>query len=134
MESIPTQQARIILGPLTTTFTPRPACTQVATSCDTCLEAWQAQTCSGIGNSLAFLQDDASCWPPLSGEAAASQFTLPLLGYGFYSPGLICPSGYTSACSATAGGASDWHVEYSMVAGETAVGCCPTYILLYYQV
>lgn len=44
---------------------------------------------------------------------------------GFYSPGLVCPDGYLSACTATWDGFSDWQVQFPMTAGETAVGCCP---------
>lgn len=63
---------------------------------------------------------------PLS-KTYINSFTLLPVG-GFYSPGLYCPSGYTGVCSATAGGSSDWPVEYSMLQGETALGCCPTYV------
>ncbi|KAH8771020.1 hypothetical protein F5883DRAFT_551694 [Diaporthe sp. PMI_573] len=51
---------------------------------------------------------------------------LPFRGWGFYSPGLICPHGYTSACTATAKGGAQWPVQFVMLEGETAVGCCPT--------
>ena len=124
------QYARTIIGPLTTTFTPAPACTVVAEECSTCNAAWQAQTCfsSASGSSTNFgVQDGAECWPPGSGSVTTP--IPPFLGWGFYSPGLICPAGSTSACSATAGGASGWPVQFSMVPGETAVGCCPRYEL-----
>ena len=45
------------------------------------------------------------------------------------SPGTVCPSGYMSACSATASGSSGWIQKYSMDSGETAVGCCPRCVL-----
>lgn len=53
---------------------------------------------------------------------------MPFRGWGFYSPGLVCPHGYTSACTATAGGDAQWPVQFEMLEGETAVGCCPTYV------
>ncbi|KAH6641280.1 hypothetical protein F5144DRAFT_563049 [Chaetomium tenue] len=47
------------------------------------------------------------------------------MGWGFYSPGLACPTGYTAACTAEYGKRSDWEVEFTLIPGETAVGCCP---------
>ncbi|KAM3501722.1 hypothetical protein MY10362_005339 [Beauveria mimosiformis] len=49
-----------------------------------------------------------------------------MLGWGFYSPGLVCPDGYTTACTAIFGQRADWSTQFPLVAGETAVGCCPT--------
>lgn len=120
---MPDQSPRTNLGPLTTTFTPPPACTINVAGCATCAVAYQGQEClTSIGAA-----DATTCWPPTS--AGASSVSPPFLGRGFYSPGLICPSGYTSACSATAGGSSAWPVEYPLNYGETAVGCCPTYVV-----
>lgn len=124
-------QPRTVLGPLTTTFTPPAACSQLVAQCSTCNSAFQAQECHSSSNEVFTIQDDKSCWPPLSGLATVFSFGPTLGGYGFFSPGLVCPHGYTSACSATGGGHSDWGVEYSLVPGETAVGCCPMYIRLY---
>jgi hypothetical protein len=121
-------QPRTILGLLTTTFTQPPVCTQIVAACSTCFQGWQAQECYSSSTNIYGVQDDPSCWPPLSGLATVFSFGPTLAGYGFYSPGLICPTGFTPACSATAGGSSNWDIEYSMVTGETAVGCCPTYV------
>jgi hypothetical protein len=123
-----TNQPRTILGPLTTTFTQPEGCTQLIADCSTCSEAWQAQECFSSSNNNFGVQDHTSCWPPLSGLASVFSFGPTLGGYGFFSPGLVCPHGFTSACSATAGGSSGWEIEYSMVSGETAVGCCPTQV------
>ncbi|KAK8085668.1 hypothetical protein PG997_006939 [Apiospora hydei] len=48
-------------------------------------------------------------------------------GWGFYSPGLVCPSGSTSACTKTADNPTDggFTFQFPLTAGETAVGCCP---------
>jgi hypothetical protein len=124
-----TGQARTILGPLTTTFTPAPACFTPVIECPlpTCNVAWQAQTCYS-SSGVAGVEDNTDCWPPRSGSVALPPYNpIALNGWGFYSPGLVCPSGYTSACSATGGGSWGWSVQYSIFVEETAIGCCPRY-------
>ncbi|KAK3495819.1 p63 related protein [Neurospora crassa] len=122
--------ATAVLGPLTTTFTPPPACT-VAVAAVTgkflglggkvAPSGWLGQTCSKGGP-----VDDTSCWPPISSGAEAR--TKALDGWGYYSPGLHCPAGYATACSATggAGAKSDFAFQFAPGAKETAVGCCPS--------
>ena len=110
---------RVILGPLTTTFTPPAPCSVAIGLCATCDVAWWGQTCSPKT-----VHDDKSCWPATTTGASDPGF--PLYGWGFYSPGLNCPAGYTSACSATAGSKSNWKVQFKMEAEETFVGCCPS--------
>lgn len=75
------------LDPLTTTFTP-------------------PTTCSGIYTSagLVIIDDDFSCLP----QGFTSTST------NYFSPGLICPSGYATACNDNAG-----------VSSITTVTCCP---------
>lgn len=64
---------------------------------------------------------DMGCYPP-----AASATLDDIYPSGvFYSPGISCPSGYATACSATAGGFSDWDPPGGVAAAETAIGCCP---------
>ncbi|KAL5615349.1 hypothetical protein BROUX41_005397 [Berkeleyomyces rouxiae] len=109
---------RNILGPLTTTFTPPASCTSLFGECSTCLQGWRAQVCLETKQI-----ENTDCWPGTSQGAASA--TQPLQGWGFYSPGIVCPAGHYSACSATAGSTSGWEVQFSMIAGETAVGCCP---------
>ncbi|KAK0715469.1 hypothetical protein B0H67DRAFT_463254, partial [Lasiosphaeris hirsuta] len=110
---------RTILGPLTTTFTPPAPCSGAVGLCSTCDVAWYGQLCGPTGAA-----DATSCWPATSRGAQAAR--PPIFGWGFYSPGYICPAGFTSACSATAGSLADWVPQFIMSAGETAVGCCPT--------
>lgn len=110
---------RTIFGPLTTTWTQPPPCSVILASCSTCLHGWFGQTCTS-GN---VVSDNTDCWPPRSTSRPAK---FPLFAWGFYSPAYICPQGYTTACTATAGGRAGWDVAFSMVPGETAVGCCPT--------
>lgn len=121
-----TGQARTILGPLTTTFTQPPSCTvAVAAQDGNGLLGFLAHTCALPQENRLGL-DDTSCWPSTSSGAATP--TVPLQGWGFYSPGTICPTGYASACSATGGGSSGWPVQFKLQQGETAVGCCPRYV------
>ncbi|KAK3307201.1 uncharacterized protein B0T15DRAFT_166960 [Chaetomium strumarium] len=113
-----TNRPRAILGPLTTVFTPAPQCTVAVGGGSTANVAWLGQRCNPE------VEDDPGCWPETTeGAPATSQ---PLYGWGFYSPGLSCPAGYTSACTAIAGQSSGWKVQYQMEAEETFVGCCPT--------
>ncbi|KAK3986046.1 hypothetical protein QBC44DRAFT_297756 [Cladorrhinum sp. PSN332] len=126
-----TGQAPINLGPLTTTFTPPSACaTAVAVPSNGLLGGLFG---GGPGHDIAYLgqacsqgnpAEAASCWPETSKGAPSKETSL----RGFYSPGLHCPAGYARACSATggSGGKSDWPVQFRLVAGETAVGCCPS--------
>ncbi|PSN60185.1 hypothetical protein BS50DRAFT_593963 [Corynespora cassiicola Philippines] len=120
-----------LLGPLTTTFTPPPHCSSAALACPTCNKAFRGQTCR------AGLQEDASCRPPRARVSGASSLdaNANVAPVGFYSPGLICPTGYTRACSATTpapratSGARqdlDFAFDFPPAPGETAVGCCPS--------
>jgi hypothetical protein len=110
--------SRALLGPLTTTFTPSPSCTSLV-ACVDCDVAYQAQLCRNDGS-----DDFTGCWPEAE-NAGAPTPTLPLFGWGFYSPGLACPTGHYTACAATAGLSGTWDPQFSLTAGETAVGCCP---------
>ncbi len=114
-----TNKNRVILGPLTTVFVPPAPCTIAIGQCATCNVAWWGQTCAPTT-----VQDDTSCWPATTEGTPAPSAAL--YGWGFYSPGLECPAGYTSACTAIAGHSSQWKVQYQMKAEETFVGCCPT--------
>ncbi|KAB5578850.1 hypothetical protein GE09DRAFT_1262110 [Coniochaeta sp. 2T2.1] len=123
--------APTILGPLTTVFTPPPACTVAVGQVDGGLLGLGLLGGGPAGN-FAFLgqtcnagqpADATTCWPaPSSGAPPAPS---PLRGWGVYSPGIECPAGYATACSATAGGTSGWPLQFQLTAGETAVGCCP---------
>ena len=91
--------------------------------CDTCSTGWYGQTCNPQFNA----RDFTDCWPPRSGEQKTSDPGV-MMGWGFYSPGIVCPAGYTTAAMATAGGSSGWSVEFSMTDGETAAACCPRFV------
>ncbi|KAI1112044.1 hypothetical protein F5Y14DRAFT_423469 [Nemania sp. NC0429] len=108
---------RTNLGPLTTaTWTY--SCTEVIQRCSDCDNGWAAQTC--IHGTVT---DNQACWPPRATNLPAT--TGALLGWGVYSPGIVCPGGYTSTVGATYGGSSNFAFEYPLAAGETAIGCCP---------
>jgi hypothetical protein len=124
--SLSTNQPRTILGPLTTTYTAPSSCTVPVQECPMCNLAWRAQSCfasSSGRNTWYGDEDNTDCWPPRS--SFVKKPTPPLSGWGFYSPGLVCPNGMTSACSATGGGSSGWPVQFGLLEKETAVGCCP---------
>ncbi|KAI1735109.1 hypothetical protein F4680DRAFT_435998 [Xylaria scruposa] len=108
---------RTNLGPLTTaTWTY--SCTEVIQQCGNCDEGWAAQTCmSGV------VTDNKYCWPPTAANVPPTSGAL--IGWGVYSPGIVCPGGYTSAAAATHGGTSDFDFQFPLTAGETAIGCCP---------
>ena len=119
-----------LLGPLTTTFTEPPNCNIYVYG------LWRGQHCSRNTPVDFFL-----CWPPVTATIPDPPFS----GLGYYSPGLICPDGYTSACATTVSSdsASDNASVIQKAAsstdlpefsfrfppstiGERAVGCCTT--------
>lgn len=118
-----------LLGPLTTAWEPPSGCTAFVPQCSTCGVGWFGQTCvTDSGDTTAHAEDDPECWPPRS--EGVRDHTWPLQGWGYYSPGLECPVGYSTACYATYGGSSDWDIQFALRPSETAVGCCPTYVSL----
>ena len=131
-------QAPINLGPLTTAFLPPPACTVAVGAggggfLGLALLGASAGDSALLGRACAAGKavDASSCWPPITetnNKAAPSSFG----GRGFYSPGVSCPVGYATACSAVggSGGRSEWPVQFKLMDGETAVGCCPRYVPL----
>ncbi|KAK0666807.1 hypothetical protein QBC41DRAFT_255490 [Cercophora samala] len=111
-----TNQARKILGDLTTTFTAPEPCWTPAHHPEINV-GWLGQTCGPMG-----IQDNAACWPPTT--TGAPRTNSAFFGWGFYSPGLECPAGYQSACTASAT-SQGWRVQFKMEPEETFVGCCP---------
>lgn len=118
-----TQLVGTPLGPLTTTWTAPESCSWFYPACVDCDNAYAGQRCEASGGNA--MVDDIRCWPPATVIAAP---TPPLRGWGYYSPGIVCPDMHTAACTAVSGGKSDWEVEFRLKAGETAVGCCPVYV------
>lgn len=112
-------RTRSILGPLTTVYNAPLECALAGVAGTPLSIAFRGQT--RVGDSLA---DESGCWP--AATAAAPSASTPLDGWGFYSPGISCPAGYTTACDATQGYRTGWQMQFTMEEGETAVGCCPT--------
>lgn len=131
--SVITSAIGTILGPLTTSWSIPPSCTVNLQPCPTCDDVlFQGQRCAieddedaddDRGAPTGTLQDDPECWPPTTSDVPNPQH--PLRGWGFYSPGLACPTGYVSACTAVHGSTADWDIQFRLTAGETAIGCCP---------
>ena len=109
------------LGPLTTSWAPPSACAFVQDACPTCVYGWQAQVCSGTARS-----DDQDCWPSRAKGVSATSGDLE--GWGLYSPGWICPSGYQSVAAATQGAISNFDFQFPLENSETGIACCPTYV------
>lgn len=104
-------------------FTPPPECNFAAVRGTPLSIGFRAQTC--VGNAL---EDESTCWPEAT--VAAPSPMPPFHGWGFYSPGISFPAGYTTACDATQGYRTGWVMQYPLEKGETAVGCCPTYVMV----
>ncbi|KAH6880377.1 hypothetical protein B0T10DRAFT_412231 [Thelonectria olida] len=114
---------RTNLGPLTTEYKYPASCQIAVQSCDGCDVGWQAQTCSDNGSNAQGVQDNPECWPERANPSLTTKVALN--GWGYYSPGLSCPEGYHSACSATGTGAAGFSFQFPLLKSETAVGCCP---------
>lgn len=121
--------SRQLLGSLTTVFTLPQECTIFAAQeeSDTLRGFWAGQGCTSSE-----VVDTVTCWPSIDPSVLIPQG--PLHGLGFYSPGLICPSSWTTACTAASllNGApsplltgTSFKFQFPLEPGETAVGCCP---------
>ncbi|KAI0528438.1 hypothetical protein GGR58DRAFT_496010 [Xylaria digitata] len=119
-----TTTARTNLGPLTTLFSYPAHCTVAVQECSTCEMFWQAQTCSDNSFNAQGVQDDPQCWPTRRNSQLSTGVALN--GWGFYSPGISCPSGYATSCVATGTAGGGFPFQFPLLDGETAVGCCPT--------
>ena len=111
-----------LLGPLTTTFTPPARCLPGS------LGPPVGYTCAPTGTLMIL---DLSCLPELAktrpGLVTFDVNHVLSNTIGYYSPGLVCPSGWTSAC------------EYDGIdntslfpvppgPGDRVTGCCPSYV------
>ncbi|KAF4946050.1 hypothetical protein FSARC_14288 [Fusarium sarcochroum] len=114
---------RVNLGPLTTKFKYPDRCTAPVIACSACEKAWLAQTCGDNKDNTQGVLDDTDCWPP---RASSIDGGNAVNGWGFYSPGFECPSGYEPACSATGTETGDFNFQFSIQDDETVTGCCPS--------
>ncbi|KAL7938640.1 hypothetical protein V8C35DRAFT_288748 [Trichoderma chlorosporum] len=117
-----TSQAGTLLGPLTTTWTMPETCSIYMPPCATCGQGFRAQSCNAISGGR--VQDNTACWPPATQGVSSPGW--PFEGWGFYSPGIVCPAGYVTACTAVYGQRPQWDTQFTLVSSETAVGCCPS--------
>lgn len=131
-ETMPTPTLNRILGPLTTTFTPASACSNLYELSTDALAGTPVLTRGALCPPN--IINDESCLPP----ATLSNNDLPSNGAA-YSPGLWCPSGYSTACQAAMSdngqpapmtSAVSFAFPQSLLPGESAAGCCPRYVLL----
>jgi hypothetical protein len=113
------------LGPLTTAWKMPDECSVNIVNCATCGEGFRGQQCV-LREGEARAEDHTRCWPPATPGAGSPSW--PFMGWGYYSPGVSCPVGYTAACTAEYGGRSEWAHQFTLVPGETAIGCCPMYV------
>lgn len=123
-----TGQAGTNLGPLTTVWTPSPSCTAMIPFCEACDSGYLAQRCDLSIEGAGSLRDNTDCWPPVQSRVASP--THPFVGWGFYSPGIQCPTGYTSACTAEYNKRPEWPLQFTLIESETAVGCCPMLVFI----
>lgn len=107
-----------ILGPLTITFTQPSECTILFNVGSDV--AFRDQACNGNR-----ISGFTSCWPtPTPGADTSPQA---LSTWGVYSPGLVCPSDHTTACSFDGSASTgDYQFYYPPGSSETAIGCCPS--------
>ncbi|KAL5386095.1 hypothetical protein PMIN02_008613 [Paraphaeosphaeria minitans] len=120
---------RVNLGPLTTVFVPPPYCSRAALAGS---QAVLGQSCNPVDEKSATAADDTGCWPRATAYPVDANSNL--AGLGFYSPGLTCPQGHYSACTAVSTSKDQTAAapqvtgkfQFPLVVGETAVGCCPT--------
>lgn len=115
------------IGPLTTVFSFPESCTVNLVMQPDSSELFQGQKCvTELDGNQSPLRDNHECWPPMDPDFNLPVPAPPFSGWGFYSPGLECPTGYTSACTAIEGLRPDWDIEFVLDPGETAIGCCPS--------
>ncbi|KAI0903402.1 hypothetical protein F4823DRAFT_283286 [Ustulina deusta] len=116
--------SRTNLGPLTTPFSYPAHCAVAVGDCNSCTVFWQAQTCSDNSFNTQGVQDDPQCWPERRNSNLSTGVAVN--GWGFYSPGILCPSGYATSCVATGTADGGFPFQFPLLDAETAVGCCPT--------
>ncbi|KAK8008767.1 hypothetical protein PG991_011318 [Apiospora marii] len=124
----PTRQ---ILGPLTTSWKQPDGCSVIVRRDPSWTgELWQGQSCQMTASAVQsswWIHEAAGCFPPrTAGGTTPTQSWFD--NWGFYSPGITCPVGWTMACFATFGdddGGLALLDPMTLQAGETAAGCCP---------
>ncbi|GAB1317747.1 hypothetical protein MFIFM68171_07957 [Madurella fahalii] len=122
------------LGALTTTFRPPSDCNTPYVYDSELFGRW-GNSCT-LSSSSRFGLHRTECYP---GDYAAyindGEVTQSI---AVYSPGLMCPSGWSAACSVSRRSGepppskgqfitpADWYIWNMIKEGETAIGCCPS--------
>ncbi|KAF2147009.1 uncharacterized protein K452DRAFT_330364 [Aplosporella prunicola CBS 121167] len=114
-----------LIGPLTTAFKFPDDCAMplmFAGYNSSDFTAYQAVDCGTI-----VLPYQRKCWP-LGAPRLSSGQKEQTPSVGFYSPGVICPKNYTSACTSIFGENASGAFSFAFPPSEkeTAVGCCPS--------
>ena len=118
------QNGAILLGPLTTTFTPPARCTTI-------VGGHVPYDCYNVGGEFPRLTVATSCLPPaLVKQDESNQY---------FSPGLVCPEGWSTACLGGAaarpltrsddfkpGLNASYSFRVSPGAAQSIAGCCPS--------
>lgn len=120
---------RTNLDPLTTVFTAKPACSIALMDSLFDGRAWRAQSCMTTSFDTYYTDtsfvDDKSCYPFASLSGTQVLYDASDLGLAVFSPGLYCPSGYTTACVGYAGSTGVYPFLNPITGSETAAACCP---------
>ena len=125
------------LGPLTTTFTPDPSCSVFELGIffgDGGPQSQSLLISNNVGCESVTVSQASFCWPPVSSSLSMVSQTNDFGGFGFYSPGYVCPEGYVAACTAVSlsvgqivpSVTGNFSFHFLLQGGETAYGCCPS--------
>mgnify|MGYP005988964263 CR=1 FL=1 len=140
-EKYPTPELTVNLGPLTTTYTPPPDCTQLTLAAMGNLmmskppkeyyELLYGYNCTNDFEETS-PQVEEACYPPQYGQAynkMGSPFVENNRIFPVYSPASICPHGYAKKCSMVHSkdkkSISDATAWNNLAPGDVAYGCCP---------
>lgn len=102
-------------GPLTTVFTPSASCTRVANQTNVPVYLYPV------------FGGRPDCYP--GGRLYQLHYGVMLIESAYYSPGLYCPHGYTTAASWDPMFASAFNERPKLDPSEEAYYCCPSYVL-----
>ncbi len=143
---MPTERTN--LGPLTTTFSAPSSCSLVDgsfTKTGGGLNGVVGYACRAVAGNGQIFGADPACFPN-SLAAYISTGDKWLTSIAVYSPGSICPNGFSSACTMTRSANDEppttgrlfqtaSRAMFNILEiGETAIGCCPKYVFLMGQI
>ena len=122
------------LGPLTTPFTASPDCftpSRIVNLFNDLDDGTLGVSCFA-DSETATLQPASTCFPSIPTSDSPGPYDT----VSVYSPGNICPAGFATACSLSRTEGLCPYTERqekslwdALEVGETAIGCCPRYLL-----